>query len=402
MILKVAWRNIWRNKVRSLVVIIAIAIGLWAGAFASAFVTGMMEQKILNVIRLEMSHLQFHHPEFLDEYKTSLTIPNGKEVIEEIKNKEMVQGVAPRVLTMSMLGSANKSGAIRVLGVDPETEQSVTDIHSVMTEGKYFEGVSRNPIVISSKTAADFKLKIRSKVVLTVTDTDREIISGAFRVCGIYNSGNPIYDEMNAFVRIEDLRPMLGIEDEIHEIAVLLNDHELADPVTESLQEQYSEVEVKSWMDLASGMRYMVEAKDTYTVVIIAIILIALLFSIVNTMLMAVMERIKEIGMLMAVGMSKAKVFRMIMFETLFLTLIGAPIGLLISWLCISYFGDTGINLGEAAYGDLGFGTIVFPELSPQSYVTMTIMVAIMSIIAALYPARKALKLNPAEAIRKI
>jgi putative ABC transport system permease protein len=126
------------------------------------------------------------------------------------------------------------------------------------------------------------------------------------------------------------------------------------------------------------------------------------MFSIINTMLMAVLERVREIGMLMAIGMVKQKVFGMIMLETVFLSMIGGPLGLFISWLLISYFGEVGIDLSAANYEDFGFSTMIYPELPISSYVNVTILVVIMSVLSAIYPAIKALKLNPVEAIRKI
>ena len=311
-------------------------------------------------------------------------------------------GLSPRVLSMSMLGSANKSGAIKVIGIDPQREALVTDIHASILEGEYFEGVSRNPILISSKTAEEFKIKLRSKLVVTLNDINGEITSGAFRVVGIYNSQNPIYDKMNAFVRKSDLQRLMHVEGQIHEIAVLMDDHELAEPTALNYSNMFPESKVQAWIDLATGMRFMVEAKDTYAVIIVSIILIALLFSIVNTMLMAVLERIREIGMLMAVGMSKMKVFWMIMLETVFLSLIGGPLGMLVAVVFVKYFGKNGIDLGGAAYSDLGFASIVYPDLELTSYIQIAVLVFVMAILAAIYPARKALKLNPVEAIRKL
>jgi len=155
-------------------------------------------------------------------------------------------------------------------------------------------------------------------------------------------------------------------------------------------------------MDLATGMRMMVQMMDTYTYYIVGIIMLALLFSIVNTMLMAVLERVRELGMLMAVGMNKSKVFALIVLETIFLALIGGPLGLIFSYLSVSYFGKVGIDVGSSTYEDLGFASKVFTQLSSETYLIVTAMVIGMAIIAAIYPARRALKLKPAEAIRKI
>ena len=401
MLLKIAWRNIWRNTTRSVVVIIAIALGLWAGVFASAFVQGLMKQKIESVISMEMSDFQFHEPGFRDEFLAKLYMANGEAIRSEVAAEESVLGSTGRLISMGMMGSAKQNGAVKIMGINPEDEHLVTGLSDRLVDGKYFEGVKRNPVLISQRMAEKYKVKVRSKIVLTIQDVDGEIIAGAFRVVGIYRTGNGIFDDMHVYVRQPDLRGMMKIDEGLHEIAVLLNDHDLADPMAIKYQEKHEKLEVQSWLDLATGMRMMVGMIDQYLYYIVGIILIALLFSILNTMLMAVLERVREIGMLMAVGMTKGKVFMMIMLETVMLGLIGGPLGLLFSWVFITYFQSAGINLG-GTYEDYGFSSIVYPYLDSASYIEVTYMVVIMAIVAAIYPAIKALNLKPVEAIRKI
>lgn len=401
MLLKVAWRNVWRHKVRSFVVITAVGLGLWAGVFASAFVQGMMTQKVDNVIRTELSHFQIHHPEFRDELLATQLIEGGDEMLKRLQADRDVNAATGRIITMAMLGSANTSGAVKVSGVMLE-EKKVTELDKKIVEGDFIDEVKRNPILISMKLAEKYKVKLKSKVVLTLQDVNGEITAGAFRVAGIYKTENSVYDEMNVFVRAEDLRTLLGIETGYHEIAVLIRSHDLADSKARTYQNLFPHVEVKSWLDLSAGMRFMTEAFDMYLYIIVSIILLALLFSIVNTMLMAVLERTREIGMLMAVGMNKPSVFYMILLETIFLSMIGGPAGLLLSWICVGYFGKTGIDLTGAAYSDVGFSAIIYPQLEFGQYLNVTVLVLVMALLAAIYPARKALKLKPVEAIRKI
>ncbi len=401
MLVKIAWRNIWRNTTRSVVVIIAIALGLWAGVFASAFVQGMMRQKIETVIKAEMSDFQFHRPGFTDEYLAKLYMQNGEEIRSKVGTEESVIASSGRLISMGMVGSAKQNGAIKIVGIDPDDEAAVTGLNEQVLDGEYFEGVMRNPILISQATAEKFRVKLKSKLILTLQDVDGEIIAGAFRVVGIYKTENVMFDRMNVYVRQDDLRKLIKIETGLHEIAVSLNDHDLADPMATKYQVIHPDLSVQSWLDLATGMRMMVDMIDVYIYYIVGIILVALLFSILNTMLMAVLERVREIGMLMAVGMTKGKVFFMIMLETLILTMIGGPLGLLISWAFVTYYGVNGIDLG-GAYDEVGFSSVIYPFLDGRSYLDVTFMVVIMAIVAAIYPAIKALNLNPVEAIRKI
>ncbi|QNL21252.1 ABC transporter permease [Hyphobacterium sp. CCMP332] len=403
MIFNIAWRNIWRSKVRSFVVITAIGLGLWAGIFASAFVEGMMISKVNSVIEMEMSHFQFHVEGFRDDMKAEQIIHNTVEIQNDLSEDANVIQSSARVIALAMLGTANKNGSVKVSGVDPEKEAIVTKLDQKIKEGAYFEGIKRNPIIISREIAETFKVNLRSKMVLTFQDINGEIVAGAFRVAGIYKSNNGQYDKLNVFVKINDMRRLMNMtEEECHEIAVKVNDHDLAETLASKYQKKYFNLEVLPWLDIASGMRYMVEAMDVYLFVLVGIILLALLFSIINTMYMAVLERTREIGMLMSIGMTKGRIFSMIMIETVIMTMIGCPLGLALSWLSISYFGNVGINVNAAVYDDFGFGSTIYPALDASRYVDVAFMVLIMALIAAVFPARKALKLKPVEAIRKI
>lgn len=386
MILKIAWRNVWRNKVRSLVVIIAIALGLWAGTFASGFYEGMMEQKINDVIENEFSHFQFHDTLFREEFALKHSISSYTEVGQALKADDQIVGVSARVLVMSMFQSANKSGSIKLVGIHPDNEALVTRLDKKLIEGAYFEGVKRNPILVSSRTAEDYNLKLKSKVVLTLQDLEGEIVAASFRVVGIYRSNNGMFDDMNAFVQAGDIQTVLNLGDQFyHQIAVLTSSHALAEPYALKYAQQFQELEVLPWLDLATGMRYMVEASGTFSLIFVGIILVALLFSIVNTMLMAVMERTREIGMLKAIGLNRRKVFSMIMLETVFLSFVGTPVGLLVAYLFIEQTGSKGIDLGAVGetYSDLGFSAVVYPSLETGSYVSIAVMVFVMSFIAA-------------------
>lgn len=403
MLTKVAWRNIWRNKTRSLVVIFAIALGLWAGTFASAFVFGMMEGKVNTVIEYEISHLQFHHPQFRDEMVAKHYISNTQKIEAELEQDKEVKDFSSRIVVMGMVGSANKNGSAKVVGINTEKEAKVTQLNTRLVEGKYFDGVKRNPVLISRRFADKYKLKLRNKIVITLQDLDGEITAAAFRVVGIYKTGNGVFDDLNVFVRQEDLRKLVKVENgNVHEIAVLLNEYERADPKASELDKKYDSLEVLSWLDLSPGMRMIMEMMDMYLYIILGIILVALLFSIVNTMLMAVLERVREIGMLMAIGMTKGKVFGMIMLETVMMCIIGAPLGIALSALFINYFGSNGIHLNTDVYEDMGFSSSIYPSLDPSKYIDITIMVVVMAILAAIYPAIKALSLKPVEAIRKL
>jgi ABC-type lipoprotein release transport system permease subunit len=239
--------------------------------------------------------------------------------------------------------------------------------------------------------------------VLTFQDYNGEITGAAFKVTGIYKTDNTPWDKMHVFVLNRDLRRVLEVpEDQAHEVVIKLAEPELASGIATGIARQYPNLLVQDWAELSPYLRLMSGYMDTMMALFMAIILGALGFGIVNTMLMVVLERTRELGMLMAIGMTRRRIFLMILYETIFLALVGALLGELLSVLCIHYFGQIGIDLSNYAEGmeAVGYSAITYPMLEPYRYVQITILVLVTAILASIYPALKALKLQPAEAVR--
>jgi ABC-type lipoprotein release transport system permease subunit len=272
-----------------------------------------------------------------------------------------------------------------------------------LIEGDFLEGVSRNPVVIGMKLAERLDVKLRSRMVLNFQDVEGEITGGAFRVAGIFDSFSNQYDETNVFVLQEDLNRLIGNPEAIQNIRIDTDDLSKADVYAAELRQEFPNVEIKTWREVSPDLRYIFDMMDLSLYMVMVIIIIGLIFSIINTMLMAVLERTRELGMLRAIGMNKARTFSLIMLETFFLTMAATPAGLLISWITIQYFAKTGIDLSAFAEGmsEYGLSTIVYPELTLDYYLNITIMVAVAALVSAIYPAYRTLKLNPVQAIRK-
>jgi putative ABC transport system permease protein len=246
--------------------------------------------------------------------------------------------------------------------------------------------------------------KDRAKLVLTVQDTAGRIAGDKFSICGIYRTSNRMFDEMTVFVNKKDLATLSGFSDSNpHEIAVLLKDRDLANGFAKDLRKQYPELKIQSWGEIDPMLIMLAEYMAVFNYLMIALVLAALAFGILNTMLMAVMERTKELGMLAAIGMNRKRVFSMIMIETIFLTLVGALVGLLFNYLIISHYNKVGFDLSKRmgeAFEAIGFDSMIYPEMGPEYYVGITLLVIFAAILSSVYPALKAIKLNPADAVR--
>lgn len=403
MIFSISWRNIWRNKVRSIVIISAIALGIFAGVLATSFFKGMANQRIQKVINTDLSYIQIHNPGFRQDADFSNYIADADQKLLETEKLPHVTGVSKRILVQSMVASAETASGVLIMGVNPEMEKKVTTIYKKIVDGKYFEGVSRNPVVIGRKLAEKLNLKVKSKVVITLQDMDNNITSGAFRVSGIFSTDNNMFDEMHIFILYDDMAQLSGFpETAAHEIAINIDNNENLDWVQQEVKNIAPKQEIMNWKELSPEMSYLTEIMDLYMYIFIIIILLALLFGIINTMLMVVMERTNELGMLMAIGMNKMRIFSMIVLESILLSLTGGVIGIFVGALATYYFGIHPIDLSMWAegYRQLGYDAFVYTSVQPTLLINVTILVIITGVIAAIYPAYKALKNNPADALR--
>lgn len=403
-IITIAWRNIWRNRTRSMVVIAAIMIGLIGGIFLISFGFGMQEGRTRSIIETQISHIQIHTSTFLEDRYTKDTLPEKADLIKTLDTLSNMRGYSLRTLVGGMANSAKAAGGVSIQGIDPAAEAIVTQLPDRIIEGAYFEGVRRNPVVIGQKLAEKLKVSLKKKIILTFQDKDGEITSGAFRIAGIYKSVNSKYDETNVFVRARDLQKILGQQGQIHEVAILLENDQNTLSLQKNLQTAFPDYLVDSWRETSPDLKLVADSLGASLGIFMSIIMLGLAFGIINTMLMAVLERTRELGMLMSIGMNKRSIFSMIMLETFFLAMVGVPIGLFIAFGLVTYFGKNGIDMSSFSDGlnELGFSNIAYTSLDPSYYTQIAIMVAITALLSAIYPALRALRLKPAEAVRSL
>ena len=403
MLTKIASRNIWRSKKRSLTIITAVSVGLWAGIFMMAFYNGMIEQRINSAIADELSHIQLHHPEFRKEYDIKYYLPEGRKTLKIIGKDSQIKASAGRIIIKGMIASASGSSGTTINGVMPAEEQALTNLSGKIIKGNYFNPNETNEIILSEKIRKRLKLDLNKKTILTFQDKEGNLASAAFRITAIYKTVNAPYDDSNVFVKITDIDSLAGIPNAINEIAVLLQSNQLLNESQKNLKLKFPKTEIKNWMEISPELGLTISVGDQMVFIFMGIILLALAFGIVNTMMMAVLERTREIGMLLALGMNKFKIFIMIVLETLFLILAGCPIGILLAFATIAFTQQTGIDLGQfsQAYSSFGYSSIIYPCLTARQFGIVMLLVLITALCSALFPARRALKLNPAESLKK-
>ena len=381
--------------------IAAIAIGLWGGLFASGIFTGMYDTMISAAIDRQYGHFQLHVKDFRTERMIGMVIPDADGIVRHLRTIPGVVGVTGRTVIDGMASSTTSNQGVTIVGVDPEEEHSVTMVSHRLVEGNYFEGNKRNPILIGRKLADKLSLRLHGKIVLAFQNTDGTIIYGAFRIVGIFDTEADSFDGTTVLIRSTDLAALTG-RPMVHEIAVRLATNDSLSSVTRQVSQRYPALAVDTWMDLAPELKLTAESADITMEIFLGVILLALLFGITNTMLMSVLERTREFGVLMAVGMKRIRVFSMVVIETLCLSLTGSVVGVALGvtsvWLT-AHSGGISLAWFSAGLSAYGISSTLIPVVHAAVYPVLAAMVVGSACAAAVYPAVKAIHLNPASAI---
>ncbi len=409
-------------------VIAAMTIGIFGGLFTSAIYKGMSDRRMKEALTKEVSHIQIHKPEFVENPEIGLTLPDPAGIVQFAEGLPGVKAASARMKIVTMINSSAASSGVTVYGIDPAKEKDVSELFTAVYDsaalsfklkltdpelvatylkdstGSWFEGNLRNPVIIGESLARKLKVKINSKIVLTFQSADGNLTGGSFRVGGIYRLDNNAFEEMNVYVRKPDLAALAVLSPEdAHEVAVFMNKPGMMESAMESLQAEFPGLDLMDWRILMPDAAMLNDLMTVSLMVIMLIILGALGFGIVNTMLMVVLERVKELGMLMAVGMNKLRIFIMIILESVLLCLTGAAAGMAISFVMIEIFKKQGIDLTAYAQQGMeawGYSAVMYPSLSWDFYLIVAALVVVTGIAASAYPAWKALKLRPVDALR--
>lgn len=401
-----AWKNIWRNKKRSLIILAATTIGLTAGLFTVGMITGMYDSFIYSTINRELGNLQIHTKAYKNDQLIRQYLSAPDSIIQIVRSNPDVHSVTTHTLIEGMASSATTASGVMIYGIKPEEEKRVTNVSQAMIEGQYLDSAQKpNSIIIGNKLAEKLKLKMRSRIVISFAGLDGNIIYAAFRITGIFRTDATNFNTTNVFVRREDLTALLGTEAPVHEIIIKTKDSKLLEHTKTVLQKQIqSGVVVETWKEIAPELKLTADSSDLINIIFLGIILFALLFGLTNTLLMSVLDRVRDFGVLLAVGMYRRRLFLMIILESILLSLTGGVVGILLGWAITSYFNIHGIDLSIVSTGLAAYGmpTMLYPFIPANVYGTLTLMIIGMSLIAALYPAVKAVRLKPVQAIRTI
>uniref|UniRef100_UPI00404972B5 ABC transporter permease n=1 Tax=Flavobacterium sp. TaxID=239 RepID=UPI00404972B5 len=396
---KLAWRNIWRNKTRTTVFLLAAFFGFAMALFILNLMKSISQQRLDDAKNLQTSDLQIHKMGFQDDKDITLFIPNAENVIQKVKENANVDVVAKRISTNAVAASPENSIGCEIKGVEPTTEREISVVQDFLVEGSYLSTDMRMPILISKKTADKLKLKLKSKIIITLKNTQEEIVGGSFRVAGIFATPSTPFDENTVIVNYTDLQE-LGSISEPQEIAIKIKDPTKLIETQSGIQETLSaEYEVNNWKELLPELNAFDAFINMVGVLFTIIVILGLGFSLMNIMNMIVQERTHEIGMLRAIGQSKFKVFSMLLNEAGVLMMIGAVSGILFGYVLTLIASKVGVPI-SSGLDMLGIRPVMYPKLNPEIIIMVIVIAKILTVAIASIPAYRAMRIKPNGVLR--
>jgi ABC-type lipoprotein release transport system permease subunit len=403
-IVKLAWRNLWRNHRRTIVMLSAISIGAWAMIFMTSLVRGMVNEMLRDGIRALPGHVQVHHPDYRDDPSIENLMHATSEELAISLLASGIEHFSARVRVPAVISSERESRGVILLGVDPEREAAIKAIGSRVTEGRPLADVGDSGVIIGRRLAEKLETEVGKRIVLMSQDPDNEVADRGFRVVGLYEANLEIQEEAFVFSGRTTIQQMLGIGDFVSEVAVVGDDYRVVDPLLASVRLSIDgDDEVLPWTELDEYLGTMMTVMDGFVLVWVFIIFFALSFGLVNTLVMAVFERVREIGLMLALGMRPSSILGQIVVESFFLLAIGLVVGNLLACLTIILLAE-GIDISIVAEGMEMFGSasVLYPEMEMQDVILANVVVLVLGFLASLSPAWRASQYEPVEAITKV
>ena len=399
-----AHRNLWRNHRRTIIMVAAISIGVWAMIFMTALMRGMVNDMVRDGIRSLPGQIQVHHPDFRDDPSVNNLLALADTKIKSAFSTTEIDSWASRVKVPAVISSERESRGVTLFGVDPGREQSINAIGNDIVEGRGLESVDDSGVVIGRKLAEKLETKVGKRIVLMSQDPQNEIADRGYRVVGLFKAQLASYEETLVFAGKSTVQKMLRIDGQVSEVAVMGDDYRNVDALYSEVETLFSEnAEVLPWQELDSYLGSMLRVMDGFVLVWMIVIFLALSFGLVNTLVMAVFERVREIGLMLALGMRPSSILGQIIVESVMLLVLGLLIGNALAWASVVPLRD-GIDISAVAEGMEMFGaaSVLYPEMEWRDVLTANVVVLTLGFLASLSPAWRASRYDPIEAITKV
>jgi ABC-type lipoprotein release transport system permease subunit len=382
----------------------AITVGVWAMIFMTALMRGMVDDMLLNGIHSLPGEVQIHHPEYRDDPSINNSMPAPADALVQALQIPEVTSWTSRVRVPAVISSERDSRGAVLLGIEPGTEVQVSFDLDTISEGRFLEDSSDRGLVIGAKMADRLETDLGKRVVVMSQDPENNIADRGFRIVGIYRAKLASLEETYIYAGRETVQKLLKLGDRVSEIAITGEDYRKVDNWYPRIKQAAGEgVETLPWYEVDTYLGSMLAMMDGFVLVWIIIVFLALSFGLVNTLVMAVFERVREIGLMQALGMRPSTILYQILMESLLLLLIGLLLGNVLAVGTVVPLQD-GIDISVVAEGMemMGTSSMLYPALKANDMIMANAIVIILGLLTSILPAWRAASYDPIEALNKI
>jgi ABC-type lipoprotein release transport system permease subunit len=409
MLWRIAWRNLWRHRGRTLIMASAVALSYGLMLVSMGLNDDTHGRMLREAARAAGGDILVHGRHYWDTRASDIVIPNADSVLARIRAVPGIKAAVPRVLVNGLAGTAADTRPVMLQGIRPELEAEMRDIAQDLKAGSFLTGERRDPLVLGSRLVERLEAKLGDRIVLTATEPNGEVTRALFHLTGILETGTRQLDEYAGYTTLDAAQRAVSMPDMVTQIGLVTAPDADVDPVAAAVRDRLAaadSLEVLTWTQAVPEMVGLVEIDDAFGYIYLVVIYAVVLFSITNTFLMAVMERVREFGLLNALGLRGARVGRLMLNESVLMTGLAMALGFalgLAGHLAIAHWGISMASWGfeevEVAGIDLA-DLVMYSTINPLKWALGSVLVAFATIASAVYPAWRASRLAPAEAMR--
>ncbi len=405
--LRIAWRNITRNQRRTFITLAAIASGLAAIIVFFGLSNGFHDQWITNSVRVYTGHIVVFAENYRDERNLNRAISDVDDLTARLEVLPGVEAVTPRIHINGLVSTARNSAVAVIRAVDPVRETQINGLRERITIGSYFEADAHRQILLGYKMAERLNAGPGEKIVLMVQAADGSIGAELFRLQGIFRLGAVDLDGSLAIIGLADGQDLAAMDNKVTEAVLILDSPNDVATTAGALATELagSGYEILQWDELMPQAKEMIGLSNVFTYILLVIILIVVSLGILNTMLMSIMERTREFGIMRALGTRPAQIVRLVLLEAVCLGVLGAVLGVILGIVINGFLGAGGIDLSRwSGAMDLisSLKPIIYPTIHPGRIAIAALAAFLTTLLAAIYPAARAARLSPADAIRSL
>lgn len=418
MILRVAWRNLWRRRKRTLLTSLAMGVGVALSMATMSLQKGVYLEVFDEMVTDSLGHVQLHHPNYPQHNRMHETIPHAEALARAAEKVKGASLSVQRLFTAALAGGLERSAGALVTGVEPEREARLSELDREVTEGRWLASQAQGEAVVGYKLAQELKLSVGQELALIGQDNFGGMASELFKVVGLVSSGAVEMDEAGVWVHLHDAQALLALEGQAHEVLVVGRGEAVAEDLTalKALKAQISDLEggsefsvqglsVRTWREARPSLGQMMDTQRASSLIMLMVVLAVSALGVLNTMLMAVFERSKELGLMLALGVSPARVGAMVVSEALLLASLSAVVGGALGGALNLYLARVGVDFsvnGEGlSYGGIRLSPVIKGVWSWSDVGVALSALMIVTLVASLWPALKAARTHPITSLKE-